>query len=47
VTDEHIRISMGAAERIPLVEMNLFMAVKKLKDEGVKYMVFIWRGDIF
>ncbi|KUK77267.1 MAG: RNA methyltransferase, TrmH family group 3 [candidate division WS6 bacterium 34_10] len=36
VTDETIRISMGAAERIPLVEMNLFEAVKKLKEEDIK-----------
>jgi 23S rRNA (guanosine2251-2'-O)-methyltransferase len=36
VTDETIRISMGAAERIPLVEMNLFEAVKKIKEEDIK-----------
>jgi 23S rRNA (guanosine2251-2'-O)-methyltransferase len=36
VTDETIRISMGAAERIPLVEMNLFEAIKKLKEEDIK-----------
>jgi 23S rRNA (guanosine2251-2'-O)-methyltransferase len=36
VTDETIRISMGAAERIPLVETNLFTAVKLLKKEGIK-----------
>jgi len=36
VTDETIRISMGAAERIPLVEMNLFTAVKELKKNGIK-----------
>ena len=34
VTDETIRISMGAAERIPLVEMNLYEAVKTLKEIG-------------
>ena len=36
VTDETIKISMGAAERIPLVEMNLFEAIKKLKEEDIK-----------
>lgn len=36
ITDETIRISMGAAERIPLVEMNLFVAIKRLKEEGIK-----------
>ncbi len=36
VTDETIRISMGAAERIPLVEMNLFAAVKEIKKNGIK-----------
>ena len=36
VTDETIRISMGAAERIPLVETNLFEAVKKLKEEDIR-----------
>ena len=36
VTDETIRISMGAAERIPLVEMNLFEAVKKIKEEDIR-----------
>jgi 23S rRNA (guanosine2251-2'-O)-methyltransferase len=36
VTDETIRISMGAAERIPLVEMNLYEAVKRIKDEDIR-----------
>lgn len=36
ITDETIRISMGAAERIPLVEMSLFEAVKILKSEDIK-----------
>ncbi len=35
VSDETIRISMGAAERVPLVEMNLFAALKLLKKSGV------------
>ena len=45
ITDETIRISMGAAERIPLVEMNLFVAIKRLKEEGIKiYGVHIVTG---
>lgn len=36
VTDETIRISMGAAERIPLVETNLYEAVKKIKEEDIR-----------
>ena len=36
ITDETIRISMGAAERIPLVEMDLFTAVKELKKNAIK-----------
>ena len=47
VTDETIRISMGAAERIPLVEMNLFMAVKKLKEEGVKIYGLHMEGETY
>lgn len=35
VTDETIRISMGAAERIPLVEMGLYEAVKMLKENAI------------
>lgn len=35
ISDETIRISMGAAERVPLVEMNLFSALKVLKKNGV------------
>jgi 23S rRNA (guanosine2251-2'-O)-methyltransferase len=36
ITDKTMRISMGAVERIPLVEMNLFEAVKKIKQEDIK-----------
>ena len=36
ITDETIRISMGAAERIPLVEMGLFEALKTLKQNDIK-----------
>lgn len=36
ISDETIRISMGAAERVPLVEMNLFNALKILKENDIK-----------
>ena len=36
VTNETIRISMGAAERIPLVEKSLFDAIKELKNNDIK-----------
>jgi 23S rRNA (guanosine2251-2'-O)-methyltransferase len=45
VTDETIRISMGAAERIPLVEMSLFEAVKKLKEEDIRIVGVHMEGE--
>lgn len=36
ISDETLRISMGAAERVPLVEMKLFEALKTLKDNDIK-----------
>jgi 23S rRNA (guanosine2251-2'-O)-methyltransferase len=45
VTDETIRISMGAAERIPLVEMNLYEAVKTLKEEDIKIVGIHMEGE--
>lgn len=36
ISDETLRISMGAAERVPLVEMGLFAAIKTLKENAVK-----------
>ncbi|HVX92546.1 MAG TPA: 23S rRNA (guanosine(2251)-2'-O)-methyltransferase RlmB [Candidatus Dojkabacteria bacterium] len=36
LNSETIRISMGASLRIPIVEMNLFSALKELKNDGVK-----------
>ena len=35
-TNETARISMGASERIPIVEMNLFTAIKELKKNAIK-----------
>ncbi|MCD4756262.1 23S rRNA (guanosine(2251)-2'-O)-methyltransferase RlmB [bacterium] len=45
VTDETIKISMGAAERIPLVEINLFEAVKRLKEEDIKICAIDMEGQ--
>lgn len=36
LTDAVMRTSMGASERVPIVQMNLFAAVKELKDAGVR-----------
>ena len=36
ISDETIRISMGAAERVPLVEMKLFEALKVLRENDIK-----------
>lgn len=36
ISDETLRISMGAAERVPLVEMKLFEALKVLKENDIK-----------
>lgn len=47
INDETIRISMGAAERIPLVEMNLFSAIKELKKEGLKIFGVHMEGESY
>ena len=47
ISDETIRISMGAAERIPLVEMNLFNAVKTLKDNDIKVYGVDMEGEYY
>jgi 23S rRNA (guanosine2251-2'-O)-methyltransferase len=47
VSNETIRISEGAAERIPLVEMNLFNAMKILKDNGVKLCAVHMEGEYY
>jgi 23S rRNA (guanosine2251-2'-O)-methyltransferase len=36
INNETIRISMGACERIPFVEMNLFQAIKELQEKGIR-----------
>ena len=47
INDETIRISMGAAERIPLVETNLFVALKRLKEEGIKIYGIHMDGETY
>lgn len=47
VTDETIRISMGASERIPIVEMNLFEAMKILKKEDISTCAIHMEGEPF
>lgn len=47
VSNETIRISEGAAERIPLVEMNLFAAIKILKDNDIKVYGVHMEGDYY
>lgn len=45
VNDETMRISMGAAERIPIVEMSLFTAVKELQKNDIKVFAVHMEGD--
>jgi 23S rRNA (guanosine2251-2'-O)-methyltransferase len=47
VTNETIRISMGAAERIPIVEMGLFEAIKELKENDIKVVGITMEGKIY
>ena len=47
VNDESMRISMGAAERIPIVEMSLFTALKELKKNDIKVFAIHMGGDTY
>ena len=47
VTDETIRISMGAAERVPLVEMKLFEAIKILHDNDIRTYAVTMDGSTY
>jgi 23S rRNA (guanosine2251-2'-O)-methyltransferase len=47
VSSETIRISEGAAERIPLVEMNLFNAMKILKGNDIKICGVHMEGEYY
>ncbi len=44
---EVTRISMGASERVPLVEMGLFDAVKHLKENDIKIIALEQKGDVY
>jgi 23S rRNA (guanosine2251-2'-O)-methyltransferase len=47
ISDETIRISMGAAERVPLVETNLFSALKILKENDIKTYAIHMEGSTY
>jgi len=47
ISDETLRISMGAAERVPLVEMNLFSALKTLSENDIKVYAVDMEGEHF
>jgi 23S rRNA (guanosine2251-2'-O)-methyltransferase len=47
ISNETLRISMGAAERVPLVEMNLFGALKVLKEHDIKTYAVDMEGDYY
>jgi 23S rRNA (guanosine2251-2'-O)-methyltransferase len=47
VTNETIRVSMGAAERIPIVETNLFDAIKELKKNDIKVVGITMEGETY
>lgn len=47
VTNETIRISMGAAERIPIVEVGLFEAIKELKENDIKIVGITMEGKTY
>jgi 23S rRNA (guanosine2251-2'-O)-methyltransferase len=47
ISDETLRISMGAAERVPLVEMKLFDALKTLKENDIKVYAVDMEGEYF
>jgi 23S rRNA (guanosine2251-2'-O)-methyltransferase len=47
VNDETMRISMGAAERVPIVEMSLFSAVKELQKNDIKVYCVTMEGKTY
>ena len=47
VNDETLRISMGAAERIPIVEMSLFSAVKELQKNDIRIFAVHMDGQSY
>lgn len=47
VNDETMRVSMGAAERIPIVEMSLFSAIKELQKNDIKVFAVHMDGETY
>lgn len=45
LNNEIARISMGTSERIPLVEMNLFSAIKTLKKNNIRILAISMDGN--
>lgn len=44
LSNETLRVSMGASARIPLVEMNLFSAIKEMQKDDVKIYALTMEG---
>ena len=47
VNDETMRVSMGAAERIPIVEMSLFAAIKELQKNDIRVFAVHMDGESY
>lgn len=47
LNDEVMRISMGACERIPIVEMNLFAAIKDMQKDGIRVFTLDMDGETY
>lgn len=45
LTHESLKVSMGAAVRIPIVEMNLFSAIGEMKKNGIKVFGVSMEGN--
>lgn len=44
LTNESLRVSMGAAARVPIVEMNVFSALQVMKKEGINVVALTMDG---
>lgn len=47
MTDDVTRISMGASERVPVMQMSLFDAIKRLKDDGFRIVAVHMEGKMY
>lgn len=47
LTEEVTRISMGASERVPVIQMGVYDAIKRLKDQGVKIVGAHMDGKLY